>query len=358
MSVELTAVLSFGVAAALSAAATPVVIGVARRTDFYDHPREYRKHAAPTPFLGGAAVLAAFLIAGLAIAGASGKLLVLVGCAVGLWALGTVDDRIAVAPKWRLLAEAMAGGALFAAGLGWDTSIGGAADLALTIASVVIAVNAFNLMDNLDGACGSVTAVAAAGVGVLAAIRGQTVVAGLAFGLSGACAGFLPWNLSGPAKVFLGDGGSMPLGFLAAALAIVVAHRNPSGNAGILVGAMLVGLPIFDVTLVSFSRTRRGVPLVTGGRDHLTHRLLLVLQSPRAVAISLALLQGLLSALGILAVEVNVITPPGAGLGVFLAAVVAIVMLDTARWRPAGIATAVPEPPVVSPHPAPGVEEA
>jgi UDP-GlcNAc:undecaprenyl-phosphate GlcNAc-1-phosphate transferase len=357
MSVEATSALSFGVGAVVSVALTPVAIRVARRTNFLDRPREYRQHARATPFLGGAAVLIAFLVAGLAVAGASGKLLVPLACAVGLWALGTVDDRIAVAPKWRLLAETGAGVALFVAGLGWDTSLGGAADLVLTIASVLIAVNAFNLMDNLDGACSSVTAVAAAGIGVLAAIRGQTAIAGLALALSGACAGFLPWNLAGPAKVFLGDGGSMPLGFLTAALAIVVAHRNPNGNAGILVGAMLVGLPIFDMTLVSFSRTRRGVPLVTGGRDHLTHRLLLVLRSPRVVAVALAVLQGLLSTLGILAVQVAAITPAGAGLSVFLVSIVAILVLDTAGWRPAGIAIALPEAPVVPTPPAPGVEE-
>jgi len=210
MSVELTSAASFIAAAGASFALTPVAIRIARRTDFLDRPRGYRKHRAPTPFLGGAAVLAAFLITGLALAGASGKLLLVLGCAACLWILGTVDDRGGVGPGWRVLAEGGAGAALFAAGLGWNTGLPPVFDCGLTMASVVIAVNAFNVMDNLDGACGSVAGVAAAGIGVLAAIRGQTLVAGLAFALAGACAGFLPWNLAGPAKVFLGDGGSMP----------------------------------------------------------------------------------------------------------------------------------------------------
>jgi UDP-GlcNAc:undecaprenyl-phosphate GlcNAc-1-phosphate transferase len=207
------------------------------------------------------------------------------------------------------------------------------------VASVVIAVNAFNLMDNLDGACGSVTAVAAAGAGVLAAIRGHVVIAGLAFALSGACAGFLPWNLAGPARIFLGDGGSMPAGFLVAAIVMATAWHGQHGNPALLVGGMLAGLPIFDVALVSVSRARRGVPLMTGGRDHLTHRLLLILQSPRAVAASVAALQALLSALAIIGYELGSRGVAWLGLGVFLCGAVAILVLDSPLRRPSEIAT-------------------
>jgi UDP-GlcNAc:undecaprenyl-phosphate GlcNAc-1-phosphate transferase len=248
-----------------------------------------------------------------------------------------------VPPKWRLLAEAGAAIALFAAGLGWETHLPGVLDFALTIASVVIAVNAFNLMDNLDGACGTVTAVAAAGVGALAAIKGEVVTAGLAFALSGACAGFLPWNLTRPARIFLGDGGSMPAGFLIAALAMSTVRHASAGNAGLLVGALLAGLPIFDAALVSYSRTRRGVTIVTGGRDHLSHRLLLAMGSPQAVAVALAVLQALLSTLAIVGYELGGGAVAWLALCVFLSGVVGVLVLDTARWRPAGIAFGRPE---------------
>jgi UDP-GlcNAc:undecaprenyl-phosphate GlcNAc-1-phosphate transferase len=349
-----TAAASFGVAAAVSVAATPVAIRLARRTDFLDHPRGYRKHPSPTPFLGGAAVLAAFSLAALLVAGASGRLLVPLGCAAALWLIGTIDDRVALAPRWRVLAEAGAGAALYAAGLGWNTVLPSAGDLALTIASVVIAVNAFNLMDNLDGACGAVTAAAAAGVGVLAAIRGDVTTAGLGFALSGACAGFLPSNLARPARIFLGDGGSMPAGLLTAALAMVVAHADKAGRGGLIVGALLAGLPIFDVALVSFSRLRRGATVWTGGRDHLTHRLLLRLHNPRAVAIAVAALQGLLSSLAIASYELGATGAVWVALGVFLAALVAILLLDMPRWRPAGTLVGAPEDLRAG---APGVEQ-
>ncbi len=344
---------SFPIALAGSITATPMAIKIARGTEFLDYPRQYRKHAKPTPFLGGGAVLAAFLLAALAVGQLSGRLLVPVGCAAGLWLLGTIDDRIAVAPRWRILAEVGAGAALFAAGFGWSTRLPGVGDLALTILSIVIAVNAFNLMDNLDGACGTVSAVAAAGIGALAAIRGETAVAGLAFALSGACAGFLPWNLAGPARIFLGDGGSMPVGFLIGALAMATCRHNPEGNAGILAGALLAGLPIFDTALVSYSRIRRGVRLVTGGRDHLTHRLLLRLRGPRAVAASIAVLQAMLSGGAILGYELGSSVAVALALGAFLLAVATLVFLDTPRWRPAEIAVAREHP---HPHAAPGAE--
>jgi UDP-GlcNAc:undecaprenyl-phosphate GlcNAc-1-phosphate transferase len=340
MSAVPTAAASFALAAGTALLATPVAIRIARKTHFLDHPRGYHQHAAPTPLLGGATVLAAFLLTSLTVAGATGRLLVPLGCALGLCVLGTIDDRIAVRPAWRLLAEAAAASALYAAGLGWATSFPGAVDYLLTVASVLIAVNAFNLMDNLDGACGAVTATAAAGAGVVAILRGNAAVAGAAFALAGSCAGFLPFNLAGPAKIFLGDGGSMPAGFLVAALVMATAWRGSTGDPALIVGALLAGLPIFDAALVSYSRTRRGVRIMTGGRDHLTHRLLRYVQSPRAVAAAVAALQALLCSLAILGYKLGPEGVAWLGLGAFLAGALAIIALDTPRWRPAGIAAA------------------
>lgn len=337
MTAELSAAVGFAVGGAATFAATPLAIVVARRTDFYDRPRGYRKHGAATPFLGGAAVLVGFLAAAFAVGGASGRLLVLLACAIGFWLLGTVDDRIAVSPRWRLLAEVVSAVVLIAAGLGWKLGGDGLEDV-ISVIWIVGLVNAFNLMDNLDGACGTVAGVSAAGIGTLAAIYGQPALAGLAFGLAGACLAFLRWNLAGPAKIFLGDGGSMPVGFLVAALAMATGSRLHVGDANLLAGALLVGLPILDTALVTYSRTRRRVPLVTGGRDHLTHRLLLALYSPRAVAAALAVAQATLCALAIAADGSGAEMLGAIAVVAVTLGLVAIVILDTARWRPAGIA--------------------
>jgi UDP-GlcNAc:undecaprenyl-phosphate/decaprenyl-phosphate GlcNAc-1-phosphate transferase len=346
----LSAAVGFAVAAVTVLLTTPLAIKVAQRTGFYDHPREYRQHKAPTPFLGGTVVLLGFSLAAVIIGGLTEPWLVVLGGAVIMWVIGTVDDRVAVAPKWRLITTGVMAVAVYRSGLGWDTAAGGLIDLLLTILWFVGLVNAFNLMDNLDGACGTVAAVAAAGIGALAAIKGLPMVSALSFALCGACVGFLPWNLAGPAKIFLGDGGSMPIGFLIAALAVATTRHSDTGSAGVLVGALLTGLPILDVTLVSVSRTRRGVSVMTGGRDHLSHRILLVTRSPRLVALTLAALQAILCSLAILGYELGTGAVAGLAFGAFAVGILAILLLDTATWRPAGIATAA-EPGGAEPAP-------
>ena len=128
-------------------------------------------------------------------------------------------------------------------------------------------------------------------------------LAGLAGALAGACAGFLRYNLARPARIFLGDGGSMPIGFIAAGAALAAADGSHLGAAALPCAALIVGLVILDTTLVVISRRRRGVPLLTGGRDHLTHRLLAMTGSPRTVAAMLATLQLGLCAVALTAAE-------------------------------------------------------
>jgi UDP-GlcNAc:undecaprenyl-phosphate/decaprenyl-phosphate GlcNAc-1-phosphate transferase len=328
------------VAGAAAFVATPLAIRIARRVRFYDHPREYRRHAAPTPLLGGAAVVGAFLV-GAVVAGAGGKLLVLLACAIGLWVLGTIDDLVAVAPIWRVLTETGVALVLVAVGLGWN-AYGAPGDGALTVLWVVGLVNGFNLMDNLDGACGSVACASAAGIGTLAALNGDATVAGTALALATSCAVFLRWNLAGPAQIFLGDGGSRPIGLLIAGLAIAAGRRLHVGDAQLVVGALLAGVVILDTALVSVSRSRRGVTLVTGGRDHLSHRLLPALRSPEAVAAALATTQTTLCALAIAterwsseALVISAVITVSVG-------VVTIAILDSGHWRPPGIAVGAP----------------
>lgn len=336
MNVALSPVLGAGVAGVAASVATPLAIKVARRLDFYDTPREYRQHRAPTPLLGGTAVIGAFIVAAIAV-GASGKFVVLLVCAVGLWAVGTIDDLIAVAPVWRLLTETGAALALVVVGLGWS-GYGDGGDIALTVLWVVGLVNGFNLMDNLDGACASVACASAAGIGTLAALDGDFTVAGLAIGLGTSCAVFLHWNLAGPARIFLGDGGSRPIGLLIAGLVIAARPNMQIGHAQVLAGALMVGVVILDTALVTVSRTRRGVPLVTGGRDHLSHRLLPALHSPREVAAALAVTQTALCLLAIVGGRSSGEVLAISALIAVSLGLVAIGVLDSERWRPPGIA--------------------
>jgi UDP-GlcNAc:undecaprenyl-phosphate GlcNAc-1-phosphate transferase len=224
---------------------------------------------------------------------------VIVLAAVAVWAVGTADDRLNLPIALRVLAEVGIAVALWASGRGWTVFHNGPADLALTIFWVVSVMNAFNLMDNMDGAAATTAAVSAAGAGVLGLISGDTALAALSFAVAGACFGFLPRNLSKPARIFMGDGGSLFLGLLVARVTMAAVTRNYLGPSGVIIAALLVGLVIFDTSLVTISRTRAGRSVLTGGRDHLTHRLERSLGAPRDVAMTLALVQLILCAVTI-----------------------------------------------------------
>jgi UDP-GlcNAc:undecaprenyl-phosphate GlcNAc-1-phosphate transferase len=285
---------------------TPLAIRIASRTGFYDRPRGYKAHSAPTAYLGGAAVISGFAISALLLTGEPVHYLPLVGAAVGLWVLGTVDDRVTLRPRNKILAEVAAGVVLWASGQGWSFPASGFEELLLTTVWVVAFTNSFNLMDNMDGVASAVGAACAAGVAGLALANGDVALAALTLALAGSCLGFLPYNLPAggrPARIFLGDGGSLPLGFVLAAATMQIPIPQDLGWPAILAGGLLLGILALDTLLVVVSRTRRGVPLVTGGVDHLSHRLRTRLGSPWAVAIVLAATQVAVSTLAIVAVE-------------------------------------------------------
>jgi UDP-GlcNAc:undecaprenyl-phosphate GlcNAc-1-phosphate transferase len=293
--------LGVGIAAALAYLTTPLAIAVARRFAFYDRPFGYKGHGKPTPYLGGAAVMVAFALAAALAAGHPSDTAAVLGGVGILLVLGTVDDRVTVSPQLRLLVEFLLGALLSADGLGWRLGSGGLLDAAVTGIWVVAVVNAFNLFDNMDGAASTMAFVVAGGACVLALVTGDVWVAAGSAALCGACLGFLPHNLSSPARIFLGDGGSMPLGFAIAALVANVAQSAASSSLALLVGFLLVGIPALDTSLVIVSRTRRGVSVLTGGRDHLTHRTRQRMGSARRVALVLGSAQALVSGLVILA---------------------------------------------------------
>ena len=223
-----------------------------------------------------------------------------------MWVVGTLDDRRFVQPFVRILVAVCGATVLWATDLGWEVSGSAFGDLVLTLLWVVGLVASFNLLDNMDGATSAVAGASCAGLAVLALIAGEPALATLAVGLVGACLAFLRYNLARPARVFLGDGGSMPIGFIVAALAMAASHHvELDGWSALVIGAMLAGIPILDTTLVVISRRRNRVSLITGGRDHITHRLRRRLGSEHEVALTLSLAQLGLAALANVASELG-----------------------------------------------------
>ena len=295
----------------------------------------YKAHAEPTPYLGGGVLLTGFMVGALVYGAVDDSALtaIFVGAAVMLL-VGTLDDRFLLGPRVRVLAEVAVGILLWDAGLGWSLFPGDVADLMVTVLWVVGIVNAFNLMDNVDGAAGTVGGVCAAGVALLAAQEGPEALSALAVALCGACVGFLCSNLTRPARIFLGDGGSMLLGFLVAALVMAAWRLDGMIGAAFFPAIMLVGLPILDMTLVVVSRSRRGAEVGKGHRDHITHRLLPRLGSTWALAATLGVCQGALSLVAIELMGAERGTMIAAAGIAFVLGVVTIAILEAPWFHP------------------------
>ena len=331
---------AFALAALGTGLATPLAIAVARRTGFYDHPVGYKQHAAPTPYLGGIAVVLGFVAGALVLGAQLGQVEAVILIAAVLLVLGTLDDRVGLGIGLRLLAEIGAGVALFYSGFGWDLFAGGVADLLLTVLFVVAVINAYNLMDNLDGATSTVALASAGAIGIYATLAGAPVIGALAAALTGACVGFLPFNLWRPrARIFLGDGGSMAIGVTVAALIISLPVGGSFGWELLPVIVVAVGLPALDTALVIVSRLRRGVNVLSGGRDHLTHRLYARLESTWRVAAVLAAAQAAASAAAFSLLQLSPAVAMAGATALLLCGVTVIVALETI-W--AGLALGAP----------------
>ena len=252
---------------------TPAVARLAFKYRLLDHPGGHRVHGNATPFLGGLAVGGGLMLVGVVAAGANGQLFTVVGAALVLGVVGLRDDVRTVSPWWRLGFEAAAGVALWLvgvrAGLFLDLAIIG---LPLTVLWVVTVVNAFNMIDNMDGVASAIAACSALGIAAIAGDNGDFLVAALALAVAGAGLGFLRENFP-PASIFLGDAGSMFLGFLIAALTLKL--DLPVGDAvpRALSIVLLAAVPLFDLTLVVLARAKGRRPLMAGGTDHTSHRL-------------------------------------------------------------------------------------
>jgi len=321
---------------ALTLLLTPAAIRVAVRTGFVDRPSGWKTHGGATPYLGGVSVALATAIAALAFTDDAGRIGAVLAGAVALLAVGLVDDRVRLHATPRLLAEVAAAYWLWSQDLGWEFADPGWLDLLLTCAWVIAAVNALNLLDLMDGVAASVAAVAAAGCAVLAGIDGDASFAVLGAALAAACTGFLFFNLATPARVFLGDGGTMAIGYAIAALAMVSVGDHSDGAESIAAAACLFGIPLLDMSSRVILRLARHIPLMTPGPDSMANRLLDRLGTPRRVALAAALAQAALSAAAILALRSGGSTVAAVFAVALAAGACAAYALQAGSPRPAG----------------------
>jgi UDP-GlcNAc:undecaprenyl-phosphate GlcNAc-1-phosphate transferase len=287
--------LAFVLAFALALALVPLCKTLARRAGVLAHPRDDRWHRTTVPLLGGLAIAVSVLI-GSAATGIVQSMAVPLAAAMLICAVGLVDDVLSLKPATKLIAQIALASALVYLGFRLQWLESRLIDSLLTIAWVVGLSNAFNLLDNMDGLCAGIALIAAVmlviglSTGVTRELAGaEMTYLGL---LAGATAAFLAFNFP-PASIFMGDGGSMLLGFSLATLTL-----SPEGVRGsradvvsVITGPVFVLLiPIFDTTLVTFSRLLSGRSPATGGRDHSSHRLVAMGLSERTAVLVLCFL--------------------------------------------------------------------
>lgn len=321
-------------ALALSWGLTPVARRIAERRHALDHPAESKSHTVPTPCLGGAAIVLAFasvvLVAGALVAPSAAipDLAVVLGLAVALSLIGLLDDlRGGLSPWLRLGLQTAAAVTVYAAGIGVGFLPWEAANAVVTVLWIVGITNAFNFLDNMDGLAGGVATIAAGAFFLIAALNGQYLVAALAVATAGCAMGFLHHNFH-PATIYMGDAGSLFLGFVLAVVGVLLTFNAPE-KITFLVPVLVLGVAIFDTTLVTVSRVRHGRSPMRGGRDHTSHRLVTV-GLPVPAAVTLIYLAG--ASLGWLAlVMARVELTPGLLLACWLAAIAVVLGLLLAR---------------------------
>ncbi|MEO5680203.1 MAG: MraY family glycosyltransferase [Acidimicrobiales bacterium] len=283
---------------AIVAASTPIVRRLAVAKGVVDHPGGHKSHIAPVPYLGGLAIMVGAVVAHLAVVGVAGRTSVILLAAVMLGLVGAVDDRRNLHPLPRLAAQLAAAAAALAVGVRVQITGNAIVDSIATLVWIVAMTNAVNFLDNMDGLASCVAAASAVSAFVLASAAGQRVVATAASALFGACLGFLFYNRR-PASIYMGDAGSLFLGYL---LAIVVNQVDPAQAPprSWVVPALLLGIPVLDTTTVMVARWRHGLALHLGGRDHLSHRLVARGWSPTDAVLALVGYQALLGGLAVL----------------------------------------------------------
>lgn len=342
-----TAALAFGSALVIGAVATPLIRNYAHRVGAVDHGLSSRKmHTRPTPRVGGIAIVAAFFVTFIALlclsssvrsrfTGEPGAMVGIFLGAAGIAALGIYDDLRGATAKQKLAAQFGVAGLAYAAGfriLAIATPFGAPIPLGFlavpfTIVFVVGVINAVNLVDGLDGLASGVSILAATTFFIAAAMRGDTLTMWVTAALIGASLGFLVFNFN-PASIFMGDTGSMFLGFVLVMTAIR-SHTNADGSVAMAAPILALLVPIGDTLLSMARRSLRGVPLFYGDKEHIHHKLLATGLSHRGAVLAVYVAT---TALGAAALVVG----SGGGAAVTCGVLAAVLVLAGAALRRLG----------------------
>ncbi|GAB4481445.1 MAG: hypothetical protein OHK0031_03350 [Anaerolineales bacterium] len=308
----------------LSLAVSPLAIGLARRLGLMDIPgtSPHKRHAAPTPLAGGMILMICLPIL-LTVFGLWQKETApLLGAAGIIFLFGLLDDRFGFSAAQKFSGQGLASLLILWSGISvnfFDVFLTRLPaplihwlNLGVTVFWLVGIVNAFNLTDSMDGLAAGLAAIAAGFSSLFALAAGQTELAQISAILFGICLGLYAINIT-PARSFLGDSGAQTLGFLLAVIGILYTPPQAPQGSTWFIPILLVGVPIFDTTLVTFSRLRRGKPVFQADLGHTYHRLVRAGLSARRAVLTLQLTAFALGSLAFL----SIFLPPRLASGLF-----------------------------------------
>ncbi len=269
-------------------AMTLLVRSVAWRLDLVAKPTSDRWHKRPTAMLGGAAIFVTTVVLYLIFVPHTRESVILVGGGSILFIVGLVDDLLTIRPYQKLIGQVI--GSILLVQLGLVLPLTGIEilDFAITVFWIIGITNAVNLLDNMDGLAVGISTIAAISLGISFAVNGQTDELLLISVFVGALLGFLVFNFN-PASIFMGDCGSMFVGFFLAGS--VLLNQTSGRSRGMMsifaVPVLILLVPIFDTTFVTLIRKLQGRSVSQGGRDHTSHRLVAMGLSERSAVLML-----------------------------------------------------------------------
>ena len=276
------------VAAIISVISTFAVRSIAVRYGFVAKPKSDRWHKKPTAMHGGIAIFIATTAVYFTLVPISRESLVVIGGSAFLFLVGLIDDLISVRPYQKLIGQLIGAGILVISGLKLPITGFEIVDIWITVFWVIGITNAINLLDNMDGLATGISAIAAFSLAMNFASSGLTNELLLTSAFVGALVGFLVFNFN-PASIFMGDSGSMFIGFLLSGSVLLnqVGGRSRGIVAILAVPVLILFVPIFDTTFVTVLRKLWGRKASQGGRDHTSHRLVALGLSERTAVLML-----------------------------------------------------------------------
>lgn len=326
---------AFVTALVLAYVLTPSVKKLAIRLGALDKPDARKVHKHPIPRMGGLAIYAGFMVATLISMHMSLEIIgILVGGTVIL-IVGIIDDMIQLQAKVKLAGQIVAAAilVLFGVQIEWLTNPFGDLiyfdylSIPITIFWVVGLTNTVNLIDGLDGLAAGVSTIAALTILLVALQQNFLVVAVLTAALAGGAVGFLQYNFN-PAEIFMGDTGSMFLGYMLAAISILGAVKS-AATIALVVPIVALGLPIMDTTFAIIRRYNSGQPIFKPDKGHLHHRLLAMGLTQKQAVLLMYVISGCLGLSAIALTEVN--------LGFAAVIILAIVILAVLGAKKVGV---------------------